>query len=343
MYYAEYTLQPYLRKGIMVPVTALPSLYQREDAGYSSYYWFNEEDAKQITAQGNAKNLNRFSVYTKYLVIDIDREDNPQQATDDMHRYASDIAEMGLKHSIWVSGGKGYHIYIHCEPMEGIDVPYSQLQWIKARGWKVDESLYQHARLLSNPGRKSVKTGVRKHKIGDYDGNLLHVPRVSLPVATVFNVPVTRGDLARVSLYRIQKTFENQPNSRHTALWSVAGACAEAGMPLNLCTELLEWMNKACWETPKDFPGLKRAVEQAYNQTQTSPSQSSTKVAGPAPTLEDSFEGPSVDCSLGGPDAPPRLTGTALKFQELLLKVKPQSAPVSGINVSNAEFLAKPS
>ena len=271
MYYAEYTLQPYLRKGVMVPVTALPSLYQREDAGYSSYYWFTEEDAKQITAQGNAKNLNRFSVYTKYLVIDIDREDNPQLATDDMHRYASDIAEMGLKHSIWVSGGKGYHIYIHCEPMEGIDVPYSQLQWVKARGWRVDETLYQHARLLSNPGRKSVKTGVRKHKIGDFDGKLLYVPRVAPPVRDISPEPITSGDLCRVSLYRIQKTFESQPSSRHTALWSVAGACAEAGMPLNLCTELLEWMNKACWEIPKDFPGLKRAVEQAYTQTQISP------------------------------------------------------------------------
>lgn len=265
MYWCEYALQPEYRSGTMIPVSALPEFYEKPDAGYSSYYWFREEHAKEITKQGNSAGLSRFPVYTRYLVLDIDREDNSSAALRDMEQYSLELREMGLKHSVWVSGGKGYHIYIHCEPMEGIDVPYSQLQWVKERGWKVDLTLYQHGRLLSNPGRKSKKTGVRKHRYASFEGACLMVPRVSPPPREVPNPDLGTSDLARIALFRCQKALERDPDSRHTTLWSLAGALAEAGMDEQLTTDMLRWINKM-WGQPKPDEGLVRAVRQAYQQ-----------------------------------------------------------------------------
>lgn len=264
-YWVEYSLKTTQRSGKMIPVSSLPEFYTKGNAGYSSYYWFREEDAREIQKQGNSIGLSRFSVYTRYLVVDIDRENDTAAALRDMEAYTAELRGMGLKHSVWVSGGKGFHIYIHCEPMEGIDVPYSQLCWVKERGWKVDLTLYQHGRLLSNPGRKSEKTGIRKHKLSDYPGELLQVPRVQPPERATRTAEIGSADLARVALFRLQKALEQDPSSRHTTLWSLAGTLAEAGMEEQLTTDLLRWINKF-WTQPKDDEGLIRAVNQAYQQ-----------------------------------------------------------------------------
>jgi len=283
MYWCEFAIQPEQRSGKMIPVNKLPEFYKLDDAGYSSYYWFREEDAREIQKQGHSGGLSRFPVYTRYLVVDIDRENDTSAALRDMEQYTAELRGMALKHSVWVSGGKGFHIYIHCEPMEGIDVPHSQLCWVKERNWKVDLTLYQHGRLLSNPGRKSKKTGVRKHKIRDFDGQLLVVPRIEPPVRTPRPTEVGTPDLARIALYRAQKILEEQPSSRHTTLWSVAGAFAEAGAPEDLTIEVLSWIN-SMWKEPKDHEGLVRAVRQAYLQTSHKPSLK--KEAGLPPTSE---------------------------------------------------------
>lgn len=264
-YYCEYCIEPYKRSGVMIPVSALADFYQREDAGYSSYYWFTKEAADEIRAQGHSAGLSRFPVYTRFLVIDIDREDDLFTALADTYSISNQLTERGLKHSVWFSGGKGAHIYIHCEEMFGADVPYSQLSWIRQQGWKVDETLYQHARLLSNPGRKSKKTGIRKHKMFDVDGALLVVPRVEPPARK--DAAVTgSADLARVALFRLQRAFETVPTSRHQMIWSLSMSFAEAGVDKQLTTELMRWVNQN-WPQPKDDGGLLRAVSQAYTQT----------------------------------------------------------------------------
>lgn len=265
-YYCEYSLEPFKRSGTMIPVSALPEFYQREDAGYSSYYWFTKEAADEIRAQGNSVGLSRFPVYTRYLVIDIDREDDLLTALADTYSISNQLTDRGLRHSVWFSGGKGCHIYIHCEEMFGVDVPYSQLSWIRQQGWKVDETLYQHARLLSNPGRKSKKSGIRKHKMFDKHGELLVVPRVTPPVRREVTVGAGTADAARIAFYRLQRAFEGDPSSRHQAIWSLSMSFADAGADKQLTTELMRWVNKN-WSQPKDDEGLLRAVNQAYTQT----------------------------------------------------------------------------
>jgi hypothetical protein len=320
----------------MIPVSSLPSFYVREDAGYSSYYWFRQEDAEQIQAQKSSKGLDRFSCYSKYLVLDIDREDRIDIATKDMRTYSDALIRMGLKHSVWVSGGKGYHIYIHIEPMEGLSVPYSQLQWVKSQGWLVDLTLYQTGRLLSNPGRKSIKTGVRKHKIEEHDGQLLYIPIVERPAIPVVSPGITSADLTRVALSRIERSIETEPSSRHTALWSLAGACCDAGMDITLTTELLRWTNQF-WTNPKDDQGLVRAVTQAYEQQRTSPKQSSPKVVGPTVTSEGLLEALSV-VSISDGQAEKLLSIDLESLSQVLKKTGPQPSEMeSGISVLSAK------
>jgi hypothetical protein len=249
----------------MIPVSALQDFYGRDDAGYSTHYWFEESAALEIRAQGNSVGLARFPVYTRFLIIDIDRENDLFTALADTYSISNQLSERGLKHSVWFSGGKGAHIYIHCEEMFGVDVPYSQLTWVRQQGWKVDETLYQHARLLSNPGRKSKKTGIRKHKMFDRGGSLLVVPRVSPPERKEEALGITTADLARIALFRLQKAFETSPSSRHQTIWSLSSAFAEAGAPQRLTEELMQWVNSV-WSHPKELDGLRRAVLQAYTQ-----------------------------------------------------------------------------
>lgn len=270
-YYCEFARQPYKRSGKMIPVSTLPQFYELEDAGYSTYYWFTKEAADEIRAQGHSAGLSRFPVYSRYLVIDIDREDNLELAKADTDTISVYLRTQSIKHSVWMSGGKGYHVYIHTDPMFGIFVPHSHLMWVKSiivelLGVKVDESLYQHGRLLSNPGRKSVKTGIRKHKIGDYPGATLSIPREDPPARTPRPEGLGNRDLARIAFFRASKVLESDPSSRHTTIWSLAGAFAEAGATEEFTIGVLEWVNQF-WKDPKDSDGLKRAVNQAFQQT----------------------------------------------------------------------------
>jgi hypothetical protein len=264
-YFVEYTLEPFKRDGTMVPVSALTDIYQRDDAGYTTYYWFTEEAANEIRTQGRSVGLSRFPVFSRYVILDIDREDDLFTALADTYSISNQLRERNIKHSVWWSGGKGCHVYIHCEPMFGVDVPHSQLCWVRQQGWKVDESLYQHGRLLSNPGRKSKKTGIRKHKIADYDGSILRIERVTPPVKKEKPVGVGTADLKRIALFRAQKALQEDPSSRHQTLWSLAGAFAEAGADKQLTIEVLRWINSS-WAKPKDDEGLVRAVTQAFQQ-----------------------------------------------------------------------------
>lgn len=265
MYYVEYALEPYKRSGVMIPVSALPALYERPDAGYCSYYWFNKESADAIRSARKSVGLSSYPVYTRYLVLDIDREHDINQALRDMEQYSLELQAENIKHSVWVSGGKGFHVYISCEAMEGLHVPFSQLEWVRARNWNVDKSLYQHGRLLSNPGRKSKKTGIRKHKIREFDGQLLRVPAVQPPERETKNLEITDADKLRLAFFRLQKILESDPDSRHTTIWSTAMLCAAAGLNQDLTTQLIQVVNSQ-WKNPKDQEGLLRAIQQAYSQ-----------------------------------------------------------------------------
>ena len=251
----------------MIPASAALSLYEKDDAGYCSLYKFPKEIVDVIRGHGTSKGLGLVPVYSDRLWIDIDRD-----TVEEARQYAGKVVvpalqQMGADFTVWVSGGKGYHICIKIVPMFGKDVPHSQMMWVKEKGWLCDFSLYQHTRLFSNPGRKHPKTGVRKHKVFAQTGATLEIPIIKAPERSIVE-DLSDADRARLAFIRLGSMLYDTPapGMRHTTIWSTAMSMFEAGMPETLVLETMVYINKFI-TPPKPYEEICTAVKQAANQS----------------------------------------------------------------------------
>lgn len=269
MLYYEYALTPDKRRGTMVPRTALADIYSRPDSGYCTAYAFDGHAAAAIRAQGDSKGLGRFPVYSDRLWIDFDA-DVLEEARQKARDLATFLKEQDHSFTVWFSGGKGYHVCIKIEPMKGRDVPYSQSEFVKSWNVQCDYSLYQHGRLLSNPGRLHPKTGIKKHKVMEWSGSkLLSIPVLVAPQRDVVNADeLTDTQLATIALSRAQSLILDapMPGMRHTSHWSAAMQMFEAGMDRDLVFGILSYADKFS-PNPKSSEDLWRAVSQAQHQS----------------------------------------------------------------------------
>lgn len=274
MWYHEHTQSPEKRTGLMVPRSALPDFFRLPDSGYCSVYAFSEEAKWAVRAQGDATNLSRFPVYSDRLWIDIDGADSSETEVARVAAYTRQLTKQfiaqDLNFSVWSSGSKGFHVCIKIIPMLGKDVPYSQLRYVQDTLKVVsDFSLYQHARLLSNPGRLHPKTGRRKTKVYEHQGTtILSIPMLVAPSKLdVDSDSLTDSDLGRIGFQRLAAFIQDTPlaGMRHTKLWSLASGLLEAGMSRELVFMNCSYVNKFLPD-PKTDEEVLRAVTQAANQ-----------------------------------------------------------------------------
>ena len=266
-WYVEYATTKNDRVGRFVPIRQMVSFYNTPSAGYSSVYWFKFEDILSFRARGKSDGLGVLPVYAERLWIDIDREDDSTAAYNDMQTTSNWLQKQGYAHSTWFSGGKGYHICVKIKPMFGNAVPYSQKEWVLANiPVAVDKSLYQHGRILSNPGRVHEKTGESKKRIGFFLGETLEIPLLELPFERAAPLPASEENKHQGFL-RCARLLMNEPDQgdRHTELWSTASQLCGAGVPQELTLGMLQWINQQ-WKNQKKFDDVSRAVLQAYNQ-----------------------------------------------------------------------------
>jgi hypothetical protein len=224
--------------------------------GYSSVYAFSESDARMIRMQGNSRGFARFSVYGECLILDIDGGDAQ------MKRVIPKLDALGLGYQVYISGGKGYHIYIPHDPIYSPDLPYSHLRWIEDNGIECDKSLYQHARILSLPGRVHLTTGNRKQFVESKEGVM---PVIELHTAPSFNIPEGDNKDLMFVFRQLSRLIEHEPEQgkRHTRLWSAAANCAAAGLSQTWVEEILQEVNSK-WQSPKDPEEVVKAISQAY-------------------------------------------------------------------------------
>jgi hypothetical protein len=274
MWYHEYALQPSMRTGLMVPRSALPDFFKRPDAGYCSVYAFNEAAKFAVQAQGDATNFSRFEVYSDRLWIDIDASNDSPQEVERIKVYTRELTKQFIAQdfdfTVWSSGSKGFHICIKIVPMLGRDVPYSQLRYVQDTLNVVsDASLYQHARLLSNPGRLHPKTGRKKERVFEHHGKSVpSIPMIEAPKnQNVDSDSLTDADLGRIGFQRLASFIQDTPlaGMRHTKLWSLASGLFEAGMSRDLVSMNCLYVNKFLPD-PKPEDEVLRAVNQAANQ-----------------------------------------------------------------------------
>ena len=106
-----------------------PNLQPSQPPGsqFQSVYWFPHATAMRIQAQGNMKNLEGLDLWTDTLLVDIDQPENIPPALEILR-------DIGCGWEMWTTGNRGAHFHIPHNPLEGTDVIYSQIQWMKSVG-----------------------------------------------------------------------------------------------------------------------------------------------------------------------------------------------------------------
>lgn len=262
MFYREWCSKVQNRKGLMVPVTAIPNLLKLSDTGYASVYMFKEADALEIKASGNSSGFDKYEVAADALVIDIDNGE------EGLHPVIKALAAKGLAYEIWNSGGKGFHILIPHDLISSIHLPFSHKKVVEEMGLAVDTSLYQHGRLLSLPGRVHPKTKKKKRLLQIVDGKRLDLKIIAKP-EPVFNFGEHLGlsELTK-GLKRVIDMIEAPPSpgNRHTKLWGAAKDLADSGLSFDTVLDIMEGVN-GTWDDKKDPSEIRQAVEQAFRTT----------------------------------------------------------------------------
>jgi hypothetical protein len=231
MYYVEWTDAVNKRTGNMVPIEQLPTLLTLPNPGWVTNYQFPEATAKQIKASGNSRGFSDFSVKSTQLIIDFDG------GLQNIQPFCHSLVSRDVSHTIYDSGGKGAHIHIAIEPMEGINVPYSQKVFVEKLFGNVDGSIYGHHSLIALPGRMHPKTGKPKREVGKYLGE----KSLKIPVVKPVEFNIQQDATMQWALNRILQFIEHPPGegNRTQTLWSIAKTCAEAGLSYDTTLELL--------------------------------------------------------------------------------------------------------
>ncbi len=173
--YREWCRKVQTRKGTMVDAPTLDTLCKQHNPGYSSVYMFDESAANEIKDRGHSGGLSDYVVYADRLVMDLDDGDLQLAAIEKL------LQAKGLGYDVWASGGKGYHVYLKHDLIGSIHLPFSHKSVVRSLGINCDESLYQHGRLLSLPGRVHPKTKRKKTFVKSVPGSDVDVPIVERP------------------------------------------------------------------------------------------------------------------------------------------------------------------
>lgn len=249
----------------MIPLAKLENLQKTltQDTGYRSCYAFREEYAKEIKASGSSKGLNKYPVASDTLYIDLDDH------SETLPEIEQKLQEKGYRYSLWFSGKKGYHIYLYHDFIEDIDLPYSHKRFVvDTLKIKCDESLYQHGRIISLPGRLHPDTKIKKHLIKEVEGKKITFP-ILKPVKKPnfdFSEDISNKELLLDCLMRLTDlvSFPPRIGMRHTRVWGAARDLRKAGINEEIASELLQKVNNV-WTTPKTDEEIQQAVHQAYH------------------------------------------------------------------------------
>lgn len=261
MRYVEWVGTPRGRKGTMVPLSLIPKIVKASySSGYTTVYSFSEKDAREIKGSRSSRGFDRYSVGSTYLPIDLD---DGEESVDEV---VDVLKGMGLQFKVWFSGSKGFHIIIETTYQESKHLPYSHLQWVGGLGLGCDNTLYQHGRILSLPGRIHPRTGFPKQLIESVEGNILEVPIVEKPIF----VYTGGGDVDHSFSSFMSKVSDltlNEPRKdyRHTSLWGLSKDGLKSGVDPQTIYNLLK-LAMGDWEYPKEDNKLQEIINMARRQ-----------------------------------------------------------------------------
>lgn len=210
-----------------------------EGAQFQSVYAYPPETARIIRSQKSMKNLNGKMIYSDTLLIDVDEEENVQKALDILNG-------LGVYYIVCDTGNRGMHVSIPIKPMQGVNVIYSQKQWLKSVGlWPlVDTSIYRPAGQFRCMGAKHRKTGRIKHVTQEVDGKQLQITML-VPPPTVVDESwkAEAGTPEAVFNFYMNLLAERGPGMRHMHLYISFQSGKQAGLDRAEIEECLRWWN----------------------------------------------------------------------------------------------------
>lgn len=246
------------RSGLMLPFQSLDTVLKQRDPGYGSVYLFDKKAADEITARKSSRNFSQYEVAAGQLIIDLDGGDAAlARAKEVLGHY---------RHTVYSSGGKGYHMVLPHELIIGRDVPAAHRQLVESLAIPTaDVSLYRHGSIVSLPGRVHPKTGKRKTLVEEVDGEMIVIPDPRPEPVFV----AREGDISNLTSAMLQAASiietEPGPGARHQSLWSLSLSYRDAGMPQEWVETLLLEINNQ-WSEPKPEEEVLRAVDQAFKR-----------------------------------------------------------------------------
>ncbi len=257
--YLEHCPAVFMRAGTFYPASEV-----RDRTGYRSVYYFSEDDAQEIIASHSSAGLKKYCVGSYELIVDFDGEQ-----CDNIPKLLDTLRSWGLGYELWSSGGKGYHVVFHHQPVYSSNLPLAQAQFLQNLGVVSDPSLYRPSSLIRLPGTIHEKTGKQKTLVEKVEGCFMvidfsKVTRKENPRPTFADGDPALLALALESLsYRIGRT--PLTGKRHTTIWGSAKDLLRSGLSYNTVLELLVLLNNT-WDNPKSADEVRNAVDQAANQ-----------------------------------------------------------------------------
>lgn len=220
-----------------------------EWANFRSVYWFGSEAVNHITKTKSLAEVNQFSVTSHKLYIDVDTDSG-------ITIVEQKLAQLGCGYSKWSTGNRGAHFHVDIESMEGVDVPHSQLVFIKSLGLEkiVDTSIYRHHSCIRCPGAIHSKTGKIKNLIKTVEGNQLNIPTVKYEPEDHYRNHRAGGPEQWVQ-FKKNIMQERGPGGRHQHLYIIYQSGINAGLST---TDILNWM--IWWNANQSNPHTDEAV-----------------------------------------------------------------------------------
>lgn len=260
VWYREWCETPYQRAGKMIPVSLVPKITRlHTDPGYCSVFLFNESDAREIKARKSSVGLQHYAVGADRVTLDLDDGVESLRIAEDV------LQQRSLAYSVYVSGGKGFHVEIPTPFLYGYNIPYSHWKFVEGLGVPCDKTLYQHGRLLSLPGRIHPKTKVRKHFLKSVPGEEANVELVDVPVFTFTERGETISDLQSALLRAVDLGVEPEVGNRHISLWGASMDLVRAGLADASIFDILANTMRS-WEHPKSSEDLIKIIRRAREQ-----------------------------------------------------------------------------
>jgi len=256
MWYREHVSKVYQRSGNMLEADTAVSL-----PGFSTVYAFSEEHAAEIRSSGSSKGLSRFPVFSDRVIFDFD--DGWNSAS----KLVSWLTERDLGYDLYESGGKGFHVLTAHNPIYDVNLPFTHRTFAQSIGVSCDTTLFQHGRLLRNPGTIHEKTGKPKVLVEQHEGGSILELSIKTPEPTRFSISqIDDEDVSKFFFSEIGNRIGNSPGAgrRHTFFWGLARDAFRTGLSFDATLEILLMLNATWGEDAKDTEYVTRAAEQGW-------------------------------------------------------------------------------